>query len=308
MSSRRVPSAIASFAKSLRSTPPCVPVVSLGELRLFGNHAEIPRLNYNKDDFELIRGRHDYKLEVGGQPVEVSAQMYLNASNHYRMFLFSRCGKAKGMLFSINLTVSEEIGGLVWLGQKISFREGRNKGPIASKIRSSKTKMLADILVRSGIVVTDNLEVELGTYDSRRDMFLDTTPSGLIKTFITIGVVKGHFSGNKGYQFSCLPRFDDSFEWQWDQTKQVQAQLKPNRRGARGARSIPLALRYQVLERDRSCIRCGSGPHNGAILHVDHVMPFSAGGLTTLDNLQTLCADCNLGKGNRIFERRPAVT
>ena len=300
MASHRVPRAVASFAELLRSTPPCVPIVSLGELRVSGNHAEISRLNYNKDDFELIRGRHDYELEIGGQRVEISVQMYLNVDDHYRVFLFSRCGKATGMLFSINLTTSEDADGLISLDQKISFREGRNKGPVASKIRWTKAKILSDILVRSGIVVTDNFEVGLGLFDGKRNMFLDTAPSDLINTFATIGVLKGHFAGNKGYQFSCLPRFDDSFEWQWDQTKQVQAQLKPNKRGKRGVRSIPLSLRYQVFERDRNCIRCGSGPHNGATLHVDHIMPFSAGGLTTLDNLQTLCAECNIGKGSRI--------
>ncbi|MGE4613767.1 MAG: HNH endonuclease signature motif containing protein, partial [Planctomycetota bacterium] len=34
-------------------------------------------------------------------------------------------------------------------------------------------------------------------------------------------------------------------------------------------------------------------------IHVDHIVPLSKGGETTLDNLQVLCIDCNLGKGNR---------
>ena len=33
------------------------------------------------------------------------------------------------------------------------------------------------------------------------------------------------------------------------------------------------------------------------ILHVDHIIPWSQGGETVIDNLQTLCSDCNLGKG-----------
>lgn len=37
-------------------------------------------------------------------------------------------------------------------------------------------------------------------------------------------------------------------------------------------------------------------------LHVDHIMPWSKGGKTTFENLHTLCADCNIGRGNRYSE------
>lgn len=56
-------------------------------------------------------------------------------------------------------------------------------------------------------------------------------------------------------------------------------------------------LRYRVLERDRRCRLCGVGPEDGAKLHIDHIVPYSQGGKTVLDNLQALCQDCNLGKG-----------
>ncbi len=32
--------------------------------------------------------------------------------------------------------------------------------------------------------------------------------------------------------------------------------------------------------------------------HIDHIKPWSKGGETVLENLQTLCATCNLGKSN----------
>ena len=66
-------------------------------------------------------------------------------------------------------------------------------------------------------------------------------------------------------------------------------------------RDINWRLRWHVLNRDNfRCMSCGLSPAiaPGTILHVDHIKPWSKGGETVLDNLQTLCATCNLGKGN----------
>lgn len=58
-------------------------------------------------------------------------------------------------------------------------------------------------------------------------------------------------------------------------------------------------LRYQVLKRDHyRCVICGRGAKDGVKLHVDHIKPVARGGKTTLSNLRTLCADCNLGKSS----------
>ncbi|MBU1110367.1 HNH endonuclease [Patescibacteria group bacterium] len=65
-------------------------------------------------------------------------------------------------------------------------------------------------------------------------------------------------------------------------------------------REIPLKLRLKVLQRDSfRCILCGKSPaiDPGTVLHIDHVIPFSKGGKTILNNLRTLCAECNWGKG-----------
>ncbi len=70
-------------------------------------------------------------------------------------------------------------------------------------------------------------------------------------------------------------------------------------------RGINLSLRYKVLSRDNfKCVRCGRSPATcvGIVLHVDHKDPFSKTGKTTLENLETKCSDCNIGKGNRHVE------
>jgi len=70
-------------------------------------------------------------------------------------------------------------------------------------------------------------------------------------------------------------------------------------------RGIGLSLRYKILNRDKfKCVKCGASPatdHN-CRLHIDHIVPFSKGGKTVLENLQTLCEECNLGKGDRHIE------
>ena len=66
-------------------------------------------------------------------------------------------------------------------------------------------------------------------------------------------------------------------------------------------RDINLRLRFKVLQRDNfKCCACGASPAKDplVVLHVDHIIPWSKGGETVIDNLQTLCSKCNLGKSD----------
>lgn len=68
-------------------------------------------------------------------------------------------------------------------------------------------------------------------------------------------------------------------------------------------RDIRLGLRYDVLKRDSfKCVICGQSPatNYNTTLHIDHIVPFSKGGKTNIENLRTLCKDCNLGKSDKI--------
>lgn len=57
---------------------------------------------------------------------------------------------------------------------------------------------------------------------------------------------------------------------------------------------IPEELRWEVFVRDEfKCVHCGSQK----FLRADHIIPESKGGLATLENLQTLCRNCNSRKG-----------
>jgi hypothetical protein len=61
-------------------------------------------------------------------------------------------------------------------------------------------------------------------------------------------------------------------------------------------------LRYQALrEQGGRCCLCGRSARDGITLHVDHIKPRSKFPNLALDitNLQVLCEECNIGKGNK---------
>lgn len=76
-----------------------------------------------------------------------------------------------------------------------------------------------------------------------------------------------------------------------------------DRRAANDAEhaKVTRQMRYEVMRRDGyRCVMCGRSARDGVRLHVDHIRPVSKGGKSVMSNLQTLCEDCNLGKGNRV--------
>lgn len=98
---------------------------------------------------------------------------------------------------------------------------------------------------------------------------------------------------------SCLKDF---VEWEKDRKKIIRntfgTKIKHNT-----PREPSSSLRLKVFTRDHyKCVICGRSPANNKNieLHVDHIVPYSLGGETEINNLQTLCSDCNLGKGNSV--------
>ena len=106
-----------------------------------------------------------------------------------------------------------------------------------------------------------------------------TTPSG-----------KNTYKKNRivGYQELC------DLYMQWRNGKKYDETSKRERK------YLTDKMRYDVLKRDDfKCQKCGISAKDGAKLHVDHIIPVSKGGITTLSNLQILCDRCNLGKSDK---------
>lgn len=59
------------------------------------------------------------------------------------------------------------------------------------------------------------------------------------------------------------------------------------------------AEKEQVMRRDGyRCVCCGKEKGRGVRLEIDHILPFSMRGVTSVENSQTLCKECNVRKGN----------
>ncbi|MHB1700542.1 MAG: homing endonuclease associated repeat-containing protein [Acidobacteriaceae bacterium] len=80
--------------------------------------------------------------------------------------------------------------------------------------------------------------------------------------------------------------------------------LYGNRPRPQGPRDINWRLRFIVMRRDNfKCKACGRSPATdpSVTLDVDHIQAWSKGGLTVIENLQTLCTKCNIGKSDLEF-------
>jgi hypothetical protein len=74
------------------------------------------------------------------------------------------------------------------------------------------------------------------------------------------------------------------------------------RESSRRKAPIPKELRWAVWERDDfTCQHCGARRN----LSIDHIVPEALGGLTVIENLQTLCGPCNSAKGTRLVHVAP---
>lgn len=64
------------------------------------------------------------------------------------------------------------------------------------------------------------------------------------------------------------------------------------------------SIRFEVFRRDGyRCKICGMSPEADpeVTLHVDHIIPVSLGGISEIENLQTLCSSCNMGKKAKLM-------
>jgi len=81
-------------------------------------------------------------------------------------------------------------------------------------------------------------------------------------------------------------------------------ELLEKKNSIQGQRSLMTSkLREYIKVRDNfTCKKCDNSTHkeSNLLLEIDHIIPLSKGGITMMDNLQTLCWKCNRSKGSKM--------
>jgi hypothetical protein len=256
-------------------------------------------------DFNL-----QFQTKINGQILKFYIQLYENITSsgnkHFRLASYIQADSTTGMIFTLNLSKQKDELGQLSLTSKLTFtQQPDGHKDLATSHRKLKQYLFAEILNNMGYDITDNNNILFGIYDLKAKQFLNTSPEKFLNDFLVVSILKGHFMANKGYEIELFPSFKNinpefkSFENEIKTTEQLPTVIKD----LRAKRAIPLSLRFKVLHRDKStCLKCGKTPNDGIKLHIDHITPYSKGGLTVFNNLRTLCNECNIGRSNKYID------
>ncbi|MEO7044831.1 MAG: HNH endonuclease signature motif containing protein [Ferruginibacter sp.] len=277
--------------------------INIGKFYLKGKKGVADSIQYNEAGLDLLDNLHEYTFPIQKGDLQLSLQLYENVSNHYRLFCFTKFGSKAGMTFSVNLTTEKESDSVIFLTQQIKFTEQyEGSALLAQAHRRQKQIVFCDLLKKLGFQMTENGILILGIFDPIKKQLENTSIEKFLNDFIIVSILKGHFQGNKGYQLEILPTYnklDYIFTGKDEEITSVPKKLIRNKT----KRAIPLGYYYKVFKRDAfKCVACGRSANDGIKLHADHKVPFSLGGLTELNNLQTLCNECNISKSNKFVD------
>lgn len=116
---------------------------------------------------------------------------------------------------------------------------------------------------------------------------------------ISLGTYEGRF-GTWNKALENFIKYIDGEEYLAN-TQDIETKKTKNTNANKSPRKINWRLRASILIRDNCiCQMCGASPSkdSSVVMHVDHIKPWSKGGLTEIENLQTLCSICNIGKSD----------
>jgi hypothetical protein len=187
------------------------------------------------------------------------------------------------------------------LGKNLTFRTYREVGKYASSTLHERFGSWNDALQAAGLLPRKERNVPAAAlFDNLKLVWI---ANGRQPVYRDMGAPPSQYHGSTylarfGGWRSALEQF--VAEVADEEHCFLSSETEPPRSPSHGTRDPSLSLRFQVLKRDNfRCVACGRSPATvaGLVLEIDHIRPWSSGGRTIPSNLQTLCFDCNRGKG-----------
>lgn len=187
--------------------------------------------------------------------------------------------------------------------KKLTYRSYREFGKYSAHTISARFGSWNDGLRKAGLTPNEekNVSVE-ALFDNLKLVWIAKGRQPVYRNMstppsqYTASIYADRFGGWR----KALEKFVASVHHEQEELLNYEVEVKSSKGTKRTKRDPSLALRFLVLKRDRfCCVACGRTPATvpGLVLEIDHVFPWSKGGETIEENLQTLCFDCNRGKG-----------
>src|ERR1043166_1338186 len=107
-SARRPPRYVRRFQDTLLSVAPTRLELPICKPPIEGHRGILhtSRIEYSEDPINLLGREHEYTFLIDDERVELSIQLYLNISHHWRLFGYCDAG----MLLSVNLSLLRAAG------------------------------------------------------------------------------------------------------------------------------------------------------------------------------------------------------
>lgn len=161
-------------------------------------------------------------------------------------------------------------------------------------------------LQRAGLDLINERKISLvDLFDNLKSVWIS---KGKQPTFRDLAIAPSQYTGQTyqnrfGSWNKALEEFVAFVNEEQSEIESYETEVKAQGITKRTKRDPSLSLRFLIMKRDNfRCLVCGRAQNHvaGLTLEVDHIAPWSDGGETIEENLQTLCFDCNRGKGASI--------
>ncbi len=173
---------------------------------------------------------------------------------------------------------------------------------LGRKFSSRKNLLIEDVISVEDILLEYIINKGWKDYKKFARMLTETIAAEQPSTRENLSAVISGF-GHPFFTFNEITKrqFVEDFpfdELLWQSRMPRQPSVLAKQRPITKRKAISRKIRFLIMERDGfRCCTCGKNAKETK-LEVDHKIPVAKGGTDSLDNMWTLCFDCNRGKSD----------